>query len=99
MNRRCFLSAPFAIMNPSNTNKVRPYTHASQQSVGTLTVKNDNYCIFTSENQKFVAQILYEDRGKSVRMYSVIDWEDPVTKEQLQKKSVDSFILDRGGQM
>ena len=52
-----------------------------------------------SENEKFVSQIVYEDLGECVRMYTIIDWQDPITNEPIERKNVELFILDQGGEM
>ena len=62
-----------------------------------LDVKNDNYVLYTSKNEKFVSQILFADLGDCVKMYTVMDWVDPVTTEDIQKKNVELFITEVGG--
>lgn len=91
MNRRAFLAHPLILTTPLSKPKVKP--------VGTLKAKDNKYSIFKSENEKFVSQIVYEDLGECVRMYTIIDWQDPITQEQIERKNVELFILDPGGEM
>lgn len=91
MNRRAFLAHPLIFTRPPSKPKVKP--------VGTLNAKDNKYSIFKSENEKFVSQIVYEDLGECVRMYTIIDWQDPITQEPIERKNVELFILDPGGEM
>jgi len=95
MNRRTFLVNPLILTTPSMKTKTKPYV----KQVGTVNTKENRYSIFKSDNEKFVSQIVYEDLGECVRMYTIIDWQDPITKEPIERKNVELFILDQGGEM
>lgn len=59
-----------------------------------LSVNNSTYNhTFTSNNQKFQANVIYDDQDDIVIMYTIINWEDPVSKKKLQKLNKEVFIL------
>ena len=99
MNRRAFLVNPLILTTPSMKTKTETKTKPYVKPVGSLNAKDNKYTMFKSENEKFVSQIVYEDLGECVRMYTIIDWQDPITQEPIERKNVELFILDQGGEM
>lgn len=97
MNRRVFLMNPL-LLTTSVQPKVKPYV-TQESYTSNLTVKNDNYCVYKSKNANFVSQVLYIDLGECIKMYTTIDWKDPVTAEPIQKKNLELFITDVSGNM
>ena len=48
---------------------------------------------YTSNNNKFQSNIIYDDEDDTVIMYTIINWEDPVSKKKIQKLNKEIFIL------
>ena len=88
MNRRLFLLNPLITINSPTITKTKQYNVS-------MKTNNDNYCFFTSKNEKFRSHIIYQDLEDSVLMNSVIEWDDPLTEITLQKKNSELFILDK----
>tara|TARA_Y100000389_G_scaffold194623_1_gene224896 strand:+ start:224 stop:496 length:273 start_codon:yes stop_codon:yes gene_type:complete len=80
---------------PNYNNKI------SKKNINTLTPPSKQISInnstnnhtFTSNNQKFQANIIYDDEDDTVIMYTIINWEDPVSKNNIQKLNKEVFIL------
>lgn len=60
-------------------------TKTKQYNVSMKTNKY-NYCFFTSKNERFRSDIIYQDVEDSVLMNTVIEWDDPLREITLQKK-------------
>jgi hypothetical protein len=88
MNRRLFLLNPLITINSPTITKPKQYNVS-------MKTNNDNYCFFSSKNEKFRSHIIYQDLEDSVLMNTVIEWDDPLTEITLQKKSSEFFILDK----
>jgi hypothetical protein len=88
MNRRLFLLNPLITINSPSITKTKHYNVS-------MKTNNDNYCFFTSKNEKFRSHIIYQDLEDSVLMNSVIEWDDPLTDITLQKTNSELFILDK----
>lgn len=75
------------------------YNKISKNTINTrpskqISIKNStNNHTFTSNNQKFQANIIYDDEDDTVIMYTIINWEDPVSKKNIQKLNKEVFIL------
>ena len=91
MYRRSFLM-PLIIpsYNKISKNTINtPLPPSKQISINNST----NNHTFTSNNQKFQANIIYDDEDDTVIMYTIINWEDPVSKNNIQKLNKEVFIL------
>lgn len=89
MYRRSFLM-PLIIPSYNKISKNTINTPPSKQ----LSINNStNNHTFTSNNQKFQANIIYDDEDDTVIMYTIINWEDPVSKNNIQKLNKEVFIL------
>lgn len=90
MYRRSFLM-PLIIPN---------YNKVSHKTINTPTPNKQIYInnstnnhTFTSNNNKFQSNIIYDDEDDTVIMYTIINWEDPVSKKKIQKLNKEVFIL------
>ena len=88
MNRRLFLLNPLITINSPSITKNKHYNVS-------MKTNNDNYCFFTSKNEKFRSHIIYQDLEDSVLMNTVIEWDDPLTEITLQKTNSELFMLDK----
>ena len=90
MYRRSFLM-PLIIpsYNKISKNTINTPPPSKQISINDST----NNHTFTSNNQKFQANIIYDDEDDTVIMYTIINWEDPVSKNNIQKLNKEVFIL------
>lgn len=75
-------------------NKISKKTINTQTPNKQISVNNStNSHTFTSNNQKFQSNIIYDDEDDTVIMYTIINWEDPVSKNNIQKLNKEVFIL------
>lgn len=90
MHRRSFLM-PFII---PNYNKISQKTSNAPTPNKQISANNStNNHTFTSNNNKFQSNVIYDDEDDTVIMYTIINWEDPVSKKNIQKLNKEVFIL------
>lgn len=90
MYRRSFLM-PFIIPNYNKQSQKTIITPTPNKQIS-VTNSTKNYT-FTSNNNKFQSNIIYDDEDDTVIMYTIINWEDPVSKKKFQKLNKEVFIL------